>query len=190
MDLFCPHLMVEATGLEPTTFWSLTKRATKLRYASMFFAVLFKQPKHNTIFILFSQAFFNSILNFFYKIFNYFFYTFPNTQNPSKITQHLFHLLYTKKTFTKSLSQQDRFTRFYKNDHTMYAFNDYSPISNLQFDFSSVKIISCTDGAFIYPDAGFLILIIGVVNVASTSDFSKDKSASTISQSIIFKFLQ
>ena len=28
-------LLVEATGLEPTTFWSLTKRATKLRYASI-----------------------------------------------------------------------------------------------------------------------------------------------------------
>ena len=27
--------VVEATGLEPTTSWSLTKRATKLRYASM-----------------------------------------------------------------------------------------------------------------------------------------------------------
>ena len=27
--------MVEATGLEPTTSWSLTKRATKLRYASI-----------------------------------------------------------------------------------------------------------------------------------------------------------
>ena len=27
--------MVEATGFEPTTFWSLTKRATKLRYASI-----------------------------------------------------------------------------------------------------------------------------------------------------------
>ena len=27
--------MVEATGLEPTTFWSRTRRATKLRYASM-----------------------------------------------------------------------------------------------------------------------------------------------------------
>ncbi len=33
----CFTLMVEATGLEPTTFWSLTKRATKLRYASIFF---------------------------------------------------------------------------------------------------------------------------------------------------------
>ena len=30
----CP-ILVEATGLEPTTFWSLTKRATKLRYASI-----------------------------------------------------------------------------------------------------------------------------------------------------------
>ena len=28
-------VLVEATGLEPTTFWSLTKRATKLRYASI-----------------------------------------------------------------------------------------------------------------------------------------------------------
>lgn len=27
--------MVEVTGLEPTTSWSLTKRATKLRYASI-----------------------------------------------------------------------------------------------------------------------------------------------------------
>ena len=31
--------LVEATGLEPTTSWSLTKRATKLRYASMYYAV-------------------------------------------------------------------------------------------------------------------------------------------------------
>ena len=29
-------ILVEATGLEPTTFWSLTKRATKLRYASIY----------------------------------------------------------------------------------------------------------------------------------------------------------
>ncbi len=27
--------MVEVTGLEPTTSWSLTKRATKLRYTSI-----------------------------------------------------------------------------------------------------------------------------------------------------------
>ena len=32
--------MVEATGLEPTTSWSLTKRATKLRYASMSFNII------------------------------------------------------------------------------------------------------------------------------------------------------
>ena len=31
---FC-GFMVEVTGLEPTTSWSLTKRATKLRYTSM-----------------------------------------------------------------------------------------------------------------------------------------------------------
>ena len=27
--------MVEVTGFEPATFWSRTKRATKLRYTSM-----------------------------------------------------------------------------------------------------------------------------------------------------------
>ena len=27
------HFLVGATGFEPTTFWSRTKRATKLRYA-------------------------------------------------------------------------------------------------------------------------------------------------------------
>ncbi len=29
------QFMVEVTGLEPTTFWSLTRRATKLRYTSI-----------------------------------------------------------------------------------------------------------------------------------------------------------
>ncbi len=33
--------MVEVTGLEPTTSWSLTKRATKLRYTSSLY-VLFR----------------------------------------------------------------------------------------------------------------------------------------------------
>ena len=33
--------MVEVTGLEPTTSWSLTKRATKLRYTS---TLLFNIP--------------------------------------------------------------------------------------------------------------------------------------------------
>ena len=28
--------MVEVTGFEPATFWSRTKRATKLRYTSMY----------------------------------------------------------------------------------------------------------------------------------------------------------
>ena len=30
-----PVFLVEVTGLEPTTFWSLTRRATKLRYTSI-----------------------------------------------------------------------------------------------------------------------------------------------------------
>ena len=29
-------IMVEVTGFEPATFWSRTKRATKLRYTSMY----------------------------------------------------------------------------------------------------------------------------------------------------------
>lgn len=33
--LFRCYLLVEVTGLEPTTSWSLTKRATKLRYTSI-----------------------------------------------------------------------------------------------------------------------------------------------------------
>ena len=32
---FLQDFLVEATGFEPTTFWSRTKRATKLRYASI-----------------------------------------------------------------------------------------------------------------------------------------------------------
>ncbi len=28
------HILVEVTGFEPATFWSRTKRATKLRYTS------------------------------------------------------------------------------------------------------------------------------------------------------------
>ena len=41
--------LVEATGLEPTTSWSLTKRATKLRYASISFniiSLIFCKVKH------------------------------------------------------------------------------------------------------------------------------------------------
>ena len=33
-DKPCGFYLVEATGFEPTAFWSRTKRATKLRYAS------------------------------------------------------------------------------------------------------------------------------------------------------------
>lgn len=32
-EVFSPILMVGATGFEPATSWSRTKRATKLRYA-------------------------------------------------------------------------------------------------------------------------------------------------------------
>ena len=35
INTYVDFLLVEATGLEPTTSWSLTKRATKLRYASI-----------------------------------------------------------------------------------------------------------------------------------------------------------
>ena len=34
LNLFRRFLMVEVTGFEPATFWSRTKRATKLRYTS------------------------------------------------------------------------------------------------------------------------------------------------------------
>ena len=36
INTYVDFRMVEATGLEPTTSWSRTKRATKLRYASMY----------------------------------------------------------------------------------------------------------------------------------------------------------
>ena len=63
-------ILVEATGLEPTTFWSLTKRATKLRYASICVAVS-RFPSlnsiHNYTYLRsLSQAFFHTFLTFFY----------------------------------------------------------------------------------------------------------------------------
>ena len=67
MDLFCPHFMVEATGLEPTTSWSLTKRATKLRYASMCYTVLANSITYYNHTKYFSQAFFYGFFNFFLK---------------------------------------------------------------------------------------------------------------------------
>ena len=71
------HFLVEATGLEPTTFWSLTKRATKLRYASIY-AVFLQQHNYYTYPDLFSQAFFTLFLTFFKKVYNKSFITFIN----------------------------------------------------------------------------------------------------------------
>ena len=60
-------ILVEATGLEPTTFWSLTKRATKLRYASICYAIPANSITYYTYVIMFSQAFFIAFLTFFKK---------------------------------------------------------------------------------------------------------------------------
>ena len=57
--------MVEATGLEPTTFWSLTRRATKLRYASINYPqlptdsifIILKLIKKSTVFSGFDKNF-------------------------------------------------------------------------------------------------------------------------------------
>ena len=68
-ETFCfkTFSVVEATGLEPTTFWSLTKRATKLRYASICYAILANSITYYTHTLLFSQAFFTAFLTFFEK---------------------------------------------------------------------------------------------------------------------------
>ena len=58
-------ILVEATGLEPTTFWSLTKRATKLRYASICYAVLVNSITYYTHTSSFSQAFLLRFSKFF-----------------------------------------------------------------------------------------------------------------------------
>ena len=52
------------------------------------------------------------------------------------------------------------------------------------------RMISFTAGTLMCPDSGFLMLIIGVVITASTSDRSKARSASIISQLISFRPLQ
>ena len=67
-------ILVEATGLEPTTFWSLTKRATKLRYASICYAVPSNSITYYTYTLLFSQAFFTNFLTFFKKFQTFYFY--------------------------------------------------------------------------------------------------------------------
>ena len=69
LETFCfkTFSVVEATGLEPTTFWSLTKRATKLRYASICYAIPSNSITYYTYTQLFSQAFFSVFLTFFKK---------------------------------------------------------------------------------------------------------------------------
>ena len=41
--------MVEETGFEPTASWSRTKRATKLRYSSIKYSILYNIIKENAI---------------------------------------------------------------------------------------------------------------------------------------------
>ena len=41
--------VVEVTGLEPTTSWSLTKRATKLRYTSISVYPIYRRPFHDLL---------------------------------------------------------------------------------------------------------------------------------------------
>ena len=72
-------ILVEATGLEPTTFWSLTKRATKLRYASICYAVPSNSITYYTHTFSFSQAFFTNFLTFFKKIQTFYFHSVYNS---------------------------------------------------------------------------------------------------------------
>ena len=58
-------LLVEVTGLEPTTSWSLTKRATKLRYTS----VCFFAKQHNLLYMIFRKS--KTILPAFREFFNF-----------------------------------------------------------------------------------------------------------------------
>ncbi len=54
--------MVEATGLEPTTFWSLTRRATKLRYASLATIIILKNEKKANSFNAFYKKIYITII--------------------------------------------------------------------------------------------------------------------------------
>ena len=58
------YFLVEVTGLEPTTSWSLTKRATKLRYTSI------SQKQHILLYQLFivCQAIFPPVLKIFVEL--------------------------------------------------------------------------------------------------------------------------
>ena len=68
MKKFIFGFLVEATGLEPTTSWSLTKRATKLRYASIY-AALSRNSIHSIIKHLFFVKRFLTLLERILKIF-------------------------------------------------------------------------------------------------------------------------
>ena len=72
MNISCGPFLVEVTGLEPTTFWSLTRRATKLRYTSMQTAYLLycKFLKKQTIFKGISKIFYNFLIFKFYVFTN------------------------------------------------------------------------------------------------------------------------
>ena len=59
------YLLVEVTGLEPTTSWSLTKRATKLRYTS----VCSVAKQHNLLYMIFRKS--KTILPAFREFFNF-----------------------------------------------------------------------------------------------------------------------
>ena len=48
---FSSAIMVEVTGLEPTTSWSRTKRATKLRYTSLILFMCAAKLRHASIYI-------------------------------------------------------------------------------------------------------------------------------------------
>ena len=72
----------------------------------------------------------------------------------------------------------------------VYHFRYHYPTIISQRAFSSSQISSSTLGTLTLPALTFLILIIGVVTVASTSDFSKARSAPCISQLISLSPLQ
>ena len=65
MHIHASLFLVEVTGLEPTTSWSLTKRATKLRYTS----VCFFAKQHNLLYMIFRKS--KTILPAFREFFNF-----------------------------------------------------------------------------------------------------------------------
>ena len=71
INTYVDFLLVEATGLEPTTSWSLTKRATKLRYASIL-PLSSSSINYYTYISKNSQAFFCLIPKKIYSLSNFF----------------------------------------------------------------------------------------------------------------------